>query len=161
MIDNTPHRLLFLDGIGCNPDGFKPRFLRGLGYQVEAPLLPDLDFLQSVSIAERVLRETKPDVVIGYSRGGAVALAIDDQMVPRLLIAPALHWVQHPVTLRGPVIMLHSEGDDSLALDHMRGEMSRLGLLPSILRIVGDDHTMIDDAALAAIQTALQELIAH
>ena len=50
---SAPTNVLFLDGIGCNPAGFKPRFIAGLGYRVTAPNLPDLDFSASVEIADR------------------------------------------------------------------------------------------------------------
>lgn len=151
-------RVLFLDGMGCNPEGFKPTFLRGLGYQVHAPLLPDLDFPRAVAVAEQAFQLDPPDIIVGYSRGASVALSLIDQTVPRLLIAPALHWISDPLRLQGPLIVLHSETDDGLPLDSVRESMRRIGLPLSALRIVGDDHTMIDQPALQALQTGLQEL---
>ena len=88
----TQHRVLFLDGIGCNPGGYKPQFIAGLGYQVTAPQLPDLDFSAAVAVADKAVAESSPDVIVGYSRGAAVAIMLQDRRTPRLLVAPALHW---------------------------------------------------------------------
>ena len=51
--------VLFLDGIGCNPTGFKPRFITGLGYCVTTPMLPDLDFPAAVAAADRAAQEAQ------------------------------------------------------------------------------------------------------
>ena len=74
-------RILFLDGIGCNPDGLKPRFIRDCGYRVSTPQLPDLDFAAAVDMANQALEDTAPDVVVGYSRGGGVAMMLDDLLI--------------------------------------------------------------------------------
>lgn len=157
-IVNSHFRVLFLDGMGCNPEGFKPTFIRGLGYHVTAPMLPDLDFPQSVAIAEQAFHLEPPRIIVGYSRGAAVALSIADKMVPRLLVAPALHWISSPPLILGPIIVLHSATDDGLPLDSVREHMQRIGIHQSALRIVGDDHSMFDEAALQALQSGLLEL---
>lgn len=51
-------RVLFLDGIGSNPDGFKPRFIGECGFHVTTQHLHDLDFIASVTMAEHALGET-------------------------------------------------------------------------------------------------------
>lgn len=157
----SPHRVLFLDGMGCNPEGFKPTFIRGLGYEVTAPMLPDLDFPGSVTVAEQAFQTTRPQIVVGYSRGAAVALSIADQSVPRLLIAPALHWIDRPLSHLEAIIVLHSETDDGLPLELIRNDMQRLGIPFSALSIVGEDHSMFDPAALDAIKTSLATLSAR
>ena len=152
-------RVLFLDGIGCNPEGFKVRFLRGLGYDVVAPMLPDRDFPGSVAIAEAALRDAVPDVIVGYSRGAAVAVASSDDRIPRVLIAGALHWVPDGRRFPGRVIALHSEEDYGLPLEEVREHLRRCGIAADVLRIVGEDHTMIDEPALAALADALREVL--
>jgi len=151
-------QLLFLDGIGCNPSGFKPRFLGEIGYRVIVPMLPDLDFPTSVAIAARACVESAPDVIVGYSRGGSVAMMLRDRRIPRVLIAPALHWVTDERGFDGRLVILHSATDDSLPLEDVRGHLARCGLSAAELRIVGEDHTMIDQAALSALTAALSEL---
>jgi hypothetical protein len=150
--------VLFLDGIGCNPDGFKPRFIAGLGYRVTAPLLPDLDFTAAVAIADQAVAESAPGVIIGYSRGAGVALMLKDLHTPRILIAPALHWVTDGRGFGGRLVILQSATDDSLPLEGLQTQLTRCRLSPSELRIVGDDHTMIDEAVLSALTGALAAL---
>lgn len=154
--------VLFLDGIGCNPAGYKPRFIASLGYRVTAPQLPDLDFMASIEAANRAIADSPPDVVVGYSRGAGVAMMLRDRHTPRLLIAPALRWVADGVRFNGRLVVLHSATDDGLPLDVVQAELSRCGLSAvADLRVVGEDHTMIDPAALSALRDALAELIEH
>ncbi len=61
--------LLRFDGLLRNPEGFKPRFIGGLGYRVAAPQLPDLDFPTTVAVADETSAASVPDVIVGYSRG--------------------------------------------------------------------------------------------
>ena len=157
-MDALEKHVLFLDGIGCNPSGFKPRFLRELGYQVTVPELPDLDFPAAVALADRACAESAPDVIVGYSRGAGVALMLRDRTTPRVLIAPSLRWVADDRGFDGRLVILHSATDDGLPLDGVRAHLTRCGLLTAELHVVGDDHTMIDPAALAALTTALCEL---
>lgn len=157
MVTN-PKRVLFLDGLGFNPSGFKPRFMSQLGYDVTAPMLSDQDFEAAVQDAERAMAACVPDVIVGYSRGGGIALRLADRQTPRILIAPALRYAADGCGCAGPVVILHSETDDSLPLDEVRGHMVRCGLPNTALRIVGDDHTMIDEPALAALTAALIEM---
>lgn len=150
--------ILYLDGLGCNPDGFKPRFITGLGYRVTVPLLPDLDFPAAVAEADRAIAEIKPTVVIGYSRGGGVALMTKERVTPRLLIAPSLRWVEDGRGFDGRLVILHSSTDDGLPLESVQSHLARCALFTAELRIVGEDHTMIDAPALAALELALREL---
>lgn len=152
--------VLFLDGLGCNPDGFKPRFLASLGYRVTAPLLPDLDFPASVGMASQALTKDPPDVIVGYSRGAGVAMMLEDSVTPRVLIAPSLRWVADQRCFAGRLVILHSATDDSLPLESVHAQLERCGLGEvAELRVVGEDHTMIDPAALAGLTAALQEVI--
>ncbi len=151
-------RVLYLDGLGCNPEGFKPRYIRSLGYDVLAPMLPDLDFPASECVAAQALQTYRPDVIVGYSRGGSVALALMDDRVPRLLIAPALHWVAEGRLFSGRLVVLHSAYDDGLPLEAVREQVARCGMPAVAVRVVGNDHTMIDPDALAAMAVALVEL---
>ncbi len=161
MSASAPKRVLFLDGLGCNPSGFKPTYLRGLGYEVAAPMLSDRDFPAAVRAGDDAMQSFGPDVVVGYSRGASVAMMLADRSAPRLLIAPALHWVAEGRPFRGRLVVLHSGTDDGLPLAGVVEQMARCGLPAGALRVVGDDHTMIDRAALSALEAALAELIAE
>jgi len=70
-------KILFLHGLESKPGGTKPTFLERNGYEVIQPLLDKNDFQGSVNTAKRYYDETKPDVIVGSSRGGAIAMAKD------------------------------------------------------------------------------------
>jgi fermentation-respiration switch protein FrsA (DUF1100 family) len=149
-------KVLFLDGLGANPAGFKPTFLRGQGFEVLYPVLPDNDFTASVHIAQKVWAEHAPCVVVGYSRGGAVAMALDDVETPLVLLAPAWRACGVSPQFRQRLTVLHSAGDDLVPLEDSR-ELLRLCRLPDTsLVVVGEDHTMIDEDVLNALLGAVR-----
>ena len=79
-------KILFLHGSGATPGGTKPTFLRNNGYTVLNPYLPVDDFDVCVCIAQAEFDEQQPDVVVGSSRGGAVAVNINTGTTPLVLL---------------------------------------------------------------------------
>ena len=69
--------ILFLHGWQSVPGGVKPTFLAQYGHSVINPKLPDDDFEKAVKIAQEEFDDHQPDVVVGSSRGGAVAMNIN------------------------------------------------------------------------------------
>ena len=67
-------KILFLHGWQSTPGGLKPTYLKDHGHTVLNPALPDNDFDAAVRIAQQEFDQGKPDVVVGSSRGGAVAM---------------------------------------------------------------------------------------
>lgn len=149
--------VLFLDGLGCNPNGYKPRYIAGLGYRVVTPQLPELDLPAAVEVADEAVAESSPDAIVGYSFGAGVAMMLRDRRTPRLLIAPSLRWISDNRGFEGRIIVIHSALGDS-PLDGVRGHLIRCGLTGADLRTAGEDHSMIDPEALAAMTEALREL---
>ena len=70
-------RILFLHGWNSTPGGVKPTYLKDHGHKVLNPALPDDDFDAAVRIAQAEFDQHQPDVVVGSSRGGAVAMNIN------------------------------------------------------------------------------------
>jgi hypothetical protein len=70
-------KILFLYGWQSVPGGFKPTFLAQHGHEIINPKLSDDDFQQAVKIAQEEFDQHQPDVAVGSSRGGAVAMNID------------------------------------------------------------------------------------
>ncbi len=70
-------RILFLHGWQSVPGGVKPTYLAQHGHEVINPALPHDDFADAVCIAQAAFDNHQPAVVVGSSRGGAVAMAID------------------------------------------------------------------------------------
>lgn len=105
-------KILFLHGLESQPGGKKATFLKENGHEVSNPALPKEPFNISVKIAEDVINYEKPDVVVGSSRGGAVAMAANTKDCKVILIAPA--WKKFGVSgdLKPGTVVLHSESDD-------------------------------------------------
>ena len=68
--------ILFLNGWQSTPGGLKPTYLTGHGHTVINPKLPADDFHAAVRIAQTEFDQHHPDVVVGSSRGGAVAMSM-------------------------------------------------------------------------------------
>jgi hypothetical protein len=67
-------KALFLHGWQSVPGGVKPTFLAQHGHEVINPALSDDAFAEAVRIAQEEFDRHQPDVVVGSSRGGAVAM---------------------------------------------------------------------------------------
>jgi hypothetical protein len=70
-------KVLFLHGWNSVPGGVKPTYLKDHGQEVINPSLPDDDFAEAVHIAQAEFDQHRPQVVVGSSRGGAVAMNIN------------------------------------------------------------------------------------
>ena len=81
-------KILFLHGWQSTPGGLKPTYLRKHGHEVLNPHLPN-DFDAAVRIAQAEFDQNRPDVVVGSSRGGAVAMNIESKDTPLVLLCPA------------------------------------------------------------------------
>jgi hypothetical protein len=83
------HEVLFLHGWQSVPGGVKPTFLAQHGHEVMNPKLPDEDFAEAVKIAQAEFDKHQPDVVVGSSRGAAVAMNINSGDARLVLLCPA------------------------------------------------------------------------
>ena len=104
--------ILFLHGWRSVPGGVKPTFLAQHGHEVVNPKLPDEDFKEAVKIAQAEFDKHQPQVVVGSSRGGAVAMNINSGDARLVLLCPAWKkWGTARMVKPGTVI-LHSRADD-------------------------------------------------
>src|SRR3954447_8591608 len=110
-------RILFLDGLGSNPTGRRPAFLRGHGIEVAYPVLPEWDFDAAVRTAQDAFDADRPDVIVGYSRGGAVAVNMVFGDVPLVLLAPAWKVRGTATTAKPRTLILHSPDDVLVPID--------------------------------------------
>lgn len=151
-------KILYLHGLGSGPDGYKPTWLRNQGCEVVAPQLVDDDFAASVEIARHRFEAEPFDVVVGSSRGGAVALTLDTGNTPRVVIAPAWRRLEaEPRT--GPwTVILHSPHDELVPIGDSRELAARWQLPADSFVEVGNRHTMSDPAALAALLSAIRRV---
>jgi hypothetical protein len=151
--------ILFLHGYGARPGGVKPSFLKSSGHEVANPALPDDDFDQAVAVAAEKFAQLRPDLVVGSSRGGAVAMALDLGETPCILIAPAWkHWGS-ATTVTPRTVILHSQFDETIPLAESRELAANCKLADAALIIVGANHAMNDADAQNALQQAIERLI--
>jgi alpha-beta hydrolase superfamily lysophospholipase len=149
--------ILFLHGWNSKPGGLKPTYLAEHGHWVINPALPDDDFAESVRIAQAEFDQHDPDVVVGSSRGGAVAMNIKTGTKALVLLCPAWKKWGSATTAKTGALILHSEADDVVPIAHSRELVTRSGLPATALIVVGNDHRLAESEPLAALLAAVQQ----
>jgi alpha-beta hydrolase superfamily lysophospholipase len=149
-------KLLYLHGLYSKPGGTKPSFLLEQGFDVLNPALPDDDFARSLEIAQAAYDTGRPEVVVGSSRGGAVAMNLDSGPTPLVLVAPAWKRWGSATRVKPGTIILHARGDAVVPIADSAELIRSSGLPESALVVVGADHNMVDAAALRALVAAIE-----
>jgi alpha-beta hydrolase superfamily lysophospholipase len=134
----------------------KPTYLAEHGHTVINPALPDDNFAESVRIAQAELDRHHPDVVVGSSRGGAVAMNIDARGAALVLLCPAWKRWGTAKKVKPGTVILHSEADDVVRIAHSRELLAQSGLPESALIVVGNDHRLAEPEPLAAMRAAVE-----
>lgn len=142
-------RILFLHGWTSVPGGRKPTFLRDNHHEVLNPALPDEDFPAAVRIAEAALEETPCEIVVGSSRGGAVAMNMNHGSRPLVLLCPAWRNWGEATTVQTRCRILHSRADDVIPFEDSLELLQSSGLPADYLLETGNDHRLADDESLA------------
>ena len=144
-------KILFLHGWQSVLGGVKPTFLKDHGHEVVNPKLPDEDFQAAVRIAQAEYDRHRPDVIVGSSRGGAVAMNLDSGDTPLVLLCPA--WKKHATarTVKKNTTILHSRADDVVPFADSEELLRNSGLPASALVEVGTDHRLADPEPWAAV----------
>ena len=93
--------------------GVKPTYLKSHGHEVIEPELDHEDFHAALATAQRAFDQHQPDVVVGSSRGGAVAVDSGALGAARLvLICPAWKKWGTAGTVKPGTQILHFRADD-------------------------------------------------
>lgn len=141
-------RILFLHGWRSVPGGVKPTFLASHGHTVINPALPDGDFAAALAIAQAEYDNHHPDVVVGSSRGGALAMNLNAGDTPLVLLCPAWKKYGTAKTICANSTILHSRGDDVIPFADSE-ELVRISGLPGYtLMETGSDHRLADPESL-------------
>lgn len=149
-------RILFLHGWQSVPGGVKPTYLIHHGHEVINPKLPDEDFVAAVKIAQAEFDRHQPQVVVGSSRGGAVAMNIDSGDARLVLLCPAWKRWGTARTVKPGTTILHSRADDVIPFAESKELVRNSGLPASALIEVGHDHRLADPEPLAAMLRACE-----
>ncbi len=153
-----PMKILFLHGWNSIPGGVKPTFLKTAGHDVINPKLDDDDFDAAVETAKRAYDLHKPDVIVGSSRGGAVAMSIDSRDTPLVLLCPAWKWWGSVKHLKSNSVILHSRFDEVIPFQDSEELVLKSGLPNETLIDIGDDHRLADPESLALMLKACESM---
>jgi alpha-beta hydrolase superfamily lysophospholipase len=151
LIGESALKILFLHGWQSTPGGLKPTFLKDHGHEVVNPALPDDDFDGAVRIAQTHHDRGQPDVVVGSSRGGAVAMNIDSGNTPLVLLCPAWKTWGTATTVKPQTTILHSKADESVPFGDSVELVRNSGLRDAALIEVGCEHRLADGKSLGAM----------
>jgi alpha-beta hydrolase superfamily lysophospholipase len=124
------------------------------------PALDDDDFAAAVRAAQEEYDRHRPDVIIGSSRGGAVAMNLDSGSTPMVLLCPAWKRWGSAASVKPGTVILHSEADDVIPIADSRELVRVSGLPASALIVVGDDHRLAEPEALRAMLEACERAFA-
>ena len=147
-------KILFLHGWLSIVGGVKPTFIKDAGHEVINSALDDDDFDLAVRTAQADCDQRKPDVIVGSSRGGAVALNIDSGDTPLVLLCPAWKNWGTATTIKSNSVILHSRQDDVIPFADSEELVANSGLPPETLIEVGNDHRLADPEPLQAMLEA-------
>jgi hypothetical protein len=149
-------KILFLHGWRSVPGGVKPTFLAQHGHEVINPQLHDEDFDEAVRIAQEEFDKYKPDVVVGSSRGGGVAMNINSGSAKLVLLCPAWRRWGAVKTVKPGTVILHSRADDVVPFAASEELVKNSRLPASALIEVGNDHRLADPEPLKRMLEACE-----
>jgi alpha-beta hydrolase superfamily lysophospholipase len=148
--------VLYLHGWTSKPGGVKPTYLAQHGHEVINPALPDDDFAEALRIAQDEFDRYRPPVVVGSSRGGAIAMNINTKDAALVLLCPAWKKFGSARKVKPGTVILHSEADDVVPFAESVELADRSGLPVTALIAVGNDHRLADPEPLAAMLAAVE-----
>jgi alpha-beta hydrolase superfamily lysophospholipase len=152
----TAVKILFLHGWHSVPGGVKPTYLKDHGHEVINPSLSDDEWDEAVRTAQVEYDRHRPDVIVGSSRGGAIAMNLDSGSTPLVLLCPAWRRWGTATTGKPGTIILHSEADDVIPIADSRELVRASGLPESALIVVGTDHRLADPEPLKTMLEACE-----
>lgn len=138
----------FLHGWHSIPGGVRPTYLTQHGHTVFNHALPDDNFDSALAIAQADYDQHQPDVVVGSSRGGALAMNLDAGDTPLVLLCPAWKKYGSAKTIKAIDTVLHSRADDVVPFPDSEELVRNSGLPAYTLIETGNDHRLADPESL-------------
>jgi hypothetical protein len=138
-------KILLLHGL-LSKAGLKTALLEFYGHNVLRPHLSNWSLYRAIQTAQKAHDSYRPDLIVGSSRGGAVALALKSK-VPLILMAPA--WRQYGAigTTNNPLAIIHGVNDRTIRLKDSL-ELCRNCPNASI-EVVDDNHRLVGKGLIA------------
>jgi predicted esterase len=135
-------RVQFIHGLESSPQGTKARVL-AQHFEACTKQMNTSDFLACVALQATTILEFRPDVLVGSSFGGAVAVALlerNEWKGPTLLLAQAAYKYLPNARLPKdvPIIMVHGLKDDVIDVEDSR-RLARTGQPERVQLIEVDD----------------------
>src|SRR5678816_482393 len=149
-------KILFLHGWHSVPGGVKPTYLQEHGHTVLNPALVDDDFAAALAVAQTEFDKHQPDVVVGSSRGGAVAMNMRSGSAKLVLLCPAWRKFGTAKTVKPGTVILHSRADDVVPFTDSEELIRNSGLAAKALVEVGTDHRLADPEPLETMLLACE-----
>ena len=107
-------------------------------------------------IAQAEVDQYYPDVIVGTSRGGAVAMNLETGSTPLVLLCPVCKKMGKTKTVKAGTVILHSRTDNVIPFTSS-DELVRISGLPaSALVEVGNDHHLADPESLRMLLEACE-----
>jgi hypothetical protein len=150
--------ILFLHGSHSAVGGIKPTYLKDHRHTVLNPALPD-DFDDAVWIAQVEFDRHQPDVVVGSSRGGAVAMNIDSGSTPLVLLCPAWKQWGTVTTVKPNTVILHSPADEVVPFLDSVELVKNSGLPSESLIVVETEDRLADEESLKKMLEAVERAV--
>ena len=162
---SRPLAVHFIHGLDSSPTSSKAMYL-DRWFDAETPAMDTSNFEGAVALHAARLAEQPPEVLVGSSCGGAVALALLQRGLhagPTVLLAPAQrHYGLPDLVPDGvPVIIVHGTRDDVVSIEGSRA-LARTGT-PGLVRLVEvtDEHrlgSLVETDSLAKLVRAAFDL---
>jgi alpha/beta superfamily hydrolase len=149
-------KILYLHGWNSVVGGVKPTYLRSHGHEVIEPALQHEDFEVALRTAQAAFDQHQPDVVVGSSRGGAVAMNLKSGAARLVLLCPAWKKWGAAKAVKPGTQILHSRADDVVPFGNSLELLLNSGLPESALIEVGQDHRLADAEPLEALLQAIE-----
>ncbi|MBI4692924.1 MAG: alpha/beta hydrolase [Gammaproteobacteria bacterium] len=149
-------RILFLHGWHSVPGGVKPTYLGDRGHDVLNPALDDDDFALALRQAQAELDRHRPAVVVGSSRGGALAMNLAAGPTRLVLMCPAWRNWGEARTVKPGTLVLHSRHDETIPFADSIELVRASGLPKTALIECGDDHRLATPVPLALMLAACE-----
>jgi alpha-beta hydrolase superfamily lysophospholipase len=149
-------KILYLHGWNSVVGGVKPTYLKAHGHEVIEPALDHDDFQAALQAAQAAFDQHQPDVVVGSSRGGAVAVNLDSGNARLVLICPAWKKWGKAQSVKPGTQIIHSRADDVVPFEDSVELISMSRLPATALIEAGQDHRLADPEPLAALLRAVE-----